>query len=80
MKNYGRSLSIGILTILMAAAAWAADPPGRVARLQYMSGSVSIQPRGTEDWVQGSANRPLTNADNVWADKDSRAELNGALL
>jgi hypothetical protein len=51
------------------------DAPGRVARLQYMSGQVSIQPRGVEDWVQGSANRPLTNADNVWTDKDSRAEL-----
>jgi hypothetical protein len=52
------------------------DPPGRVARLGYMTGSVSVQPRGTDDWVQGSVNRPLTNADNVWADKDSRAELN----
>jgi len=51
-------------------------PPGRVARLQFMSGSVSIQPHGTDDWVQGAVNRPLTNADNVWADKDSRAELN----
>jgi len=25
------------------------DPPGRTARLQYMSNSVSIQPRGTEN-------------------------------
>ncbi len=52
------------------------DPPGRAARLQYMTGSVSIQPRGTEDWVQGSLNRPLTIADNIWADKNARAELN----
>jgi hypothetical protein len=52
------------------------DPPGRATRLQYMSGSVSIQPRGTEDWVAGSLNRPLTIADNVWTDKESRAELN----
>jgi hypothetical protein len=52
------------------------DPPGRVARLEYMTGSVSVQPHGTDEWVQGSANRPLTIADNVWADKDSRAELN----
>ena len=52
------------------------DPPGRAARLQYMSGSVSIQPRGTEDWVSGSLNRPLTIADNVWTDNESRAELN----
>jgi hypothetical protein len=52
------------------------DPPGRTARLQYMSGSVSIQPSGTADWVAGSLNRPLTNSDNVWTDKSSRAELN----
>jgi len=41
-----------------------------------MTGQVSVQPQGTGDWVEGSANRPLTNADNVWADKDSRGELN----
>src|SRR5215472_12119032 len=52
------------------------DPPGRAVRLQYMSGSVSIQPNGTEDWVEGTLNRPLTNSDNIWADKSSRAELN----
>ena len=54
----------------------APDPPGRVARLQYMTGQISVQPEGTGDWAEGSTNRPLTNADNVWADKDSRAELN----
>jgi hypothetical protein len=52
------------------------DAPGRVARLQYMSGSVSIQPEGNGEWVAGAINRPLTNADNVWTDKNSRAELN----
>ncbi len=52
------------------------DPPGRVARLQYMTGAVSIQPKGTEEWVAGSLNRPLTTTDNVWTDKDARAELN----
>ena len=51
------------------------DPPGRAIRLQYQSGSVSIQPQGTGDWVEGSLNRPLTNSDNVWSDKSSRAEL-----
>jgi ferric-dicitrate binding protein FerR (iron transport regulator) len=52
------------------------DPPGRAARLQYMSGSVSIQPGGTGDWVAGAINRPLTNTDNIWTDKNSRSELN----
>ena len=51
------------------------DAPARAARLQYMTGSVSIQPQGTGDWANGELNRPLTNSDNVWADKNSRAEL-----
>ena len=52
------------------------DPPSRAARLQFMDGSVSVQPHGTDDWVAGAINRPLTNSDNVWADKNSRAEIN----
>ncbi len=52
------------------------DPPGRVARVQYMSGEVSMQPGGVNDWVAASMNRPLTTADRVWTDKNSRAELN----
>ena len=51
------------------------DPPGRVARLSYSVGSVSFQPGGEGDWVQAVNNRPLTTGDNLWADKDSRAEL-----
>jgi hypothetical protein len=47
-----------------------------VARLQYLAGDVSVQPHGTGEWIQGSVIRPLTDADNVWADKNSRAELN----
>ncbi|MDR3749770.1 MAG: FecR domain-containing protein [Acidobacteriota bacterium] len=52
------------------------DPPGRVARLQYTSGDVSMQPGGVNDWVAANLNRPLTTADRVWTDKNSRAELN----
>ena len=52
------------------------DPPGRVARLQYTSGEVSMQPGGVNDWVAASLNRPLTTSDRVWTDKNSRAELN----
>ena len=51
------------------------DPPGRVARLNYMQGSVSFQPGGETDWVRASPNRPLTTGDNLWADKNSRGEL-----
>ncbi len=51
------------------------DPPSRVARLAYMQGSVSFQPAGESQWVEAASNRPLTTGDQLWADKDSRAEL-----
>jgi hypothetical protein len=51
------------------------DPPGRVARLNYMEGSVSFQPGGENDWVDAVLNRPLVTGDNLWADEDSRAEV-----
>jgi len=51
------------------------DPPGRVARLNYIQGSISFQPGGETNWVQANPNRPLTVGDNLWADKNSRGEL-----
>lgn len=51
------------------------DPPSRVARLSYSVGSVSFQPGGEGDWAEAVKNRPLTTGDNLWADRDSRAEL-----
>ncbi|HEX4641985.1 MAG TPA: DUF6600 domain-containing protein, partial [Candidatus Acidoferrales bacterium] len=51
------------------------DPPGRVARLNFIQGSISFQPGGESDWVQANPNRPLTTGDNLWADRDARGEL-----
>ena len=51
------------------------DPPARVARLNYMQGSVSFQPGGEGDWIDAVPNRPLTTGDNLWTDRGSRAEL-----
>jgi hypothetical protein len=52
-----------------------ADPPSRVARLNFIQGSVSFQPAGTPDWLDVNPNRPLTTGDQLWADQDSRGEL-----
>ncbi len=51
------------------------DPPSRIARLNYMEGSVSFQPGGENDWVTAVLNRPLVTGDNLWADEGSRAEV-----
>jgi FecR protein len=51
------------------------DPPSRVARLGYMEGSVSFEPAGESEWVGAVPNRPMTTGDKLWADNNSRAEL-----
>jgi hypothetical protein len=51
------------------------DPPGRVARLNYMQGSVSFRPAGEDDWVTAVPNRPMVTGDDLWADENSRAEV-----
>src|SRR5260370_14075679 len=68
-------LVVSFLSAFSAAALADDDPPGRVARLNYMQGSVSFQPGGESDWVQASPNRPLTTGDNLWTDRNSRGEL-----
>ena len=64
------SLLVGIALLTAALPQQAAaqdqdDPPGRVARLGYMKGSVSFQPAGESDWVQAVSNRPMTTGDTA---------------
>lgn len=51
------------------------DPPGRVARLRYLQGSISFQPAGASEWALARINRPMTSGDRLWSDEDSRAEV-----
>jgi hypothetical protein len=73
----GVALLMLLLCAALSAAARAqdADPPGRVARLSDVEGSVSLQPAGVPDWTAATLNRPLTTGDKLWSDQSSRAEL-----
>ena len=51
------------------------DPPGRVARLSYLEGQVSLAPAESDDWAEAVLNRPLTSGDRLSLDRDARAEL-----
>lgn len=51
------------------------DPPSRVARLSFKSGSVSFRPGSVEDWTEASLNYPLTTGDHLWTQTGARAEL-----
>ena len=65
-----------VLVNLCIAPAWAqSDPPGRIARLNYMEGPVTFSPVGDNEWIDAQINRPLVHGDRLWTDKGSRAEI-----
>jgi hypothetical protein len=66
---------LSLLFVVPKARADEGDPPSRVARISFLDGNVSLQPGGTGDWGAAAKNRPVTVGDKIWADKDSRAEL-----
>ena len=69
------ALACLVLAVPLALADEPLDPPGRVARISLALGSVSLQPAGSDQWVADVLNRPLTNDDRLWSDRESRAEL-----
>lgn len=53
----------------------ALDPPGRVARVSYASGTLSFDPAGSEQWAELPLNRPLATGDTLWVPGGGRAEM-----
>jgi hypothetical protein len=52
-----------------------ADPPSRVARLNYLNGPVSFRPGSVDDWAAATLNYPLSTGDHLWTDAGAQAEL-----
>jgi len=77
MKAISSWLSIvgfWVLTLTGVSALWG-DPPSRVGRLNYMTGTVSYHPESVADWAPATLNYPLTIGDNLWTDTDGQAEI-----
>ncbi|MBZ5626987.1 MAG: FecR domain-containing protein, partial [Acidobacteriia bacterium] len=71
---------VELLTALLAITAASAmadadDPPSRVARLNFQSGSVSFRPGSVEEWAAATLNYPLTTGDHLWTDRGAQAEI-----
>ncbi|USQ14848.1 hypothetical protein J2N86_05980 [Legionella lytica] len=52
-----------------------ADPLTDIARLNLVTGSVSLLPAGEDQWVDASLNRPLVVGDSLWTDTSAKAAL-----
>lgn len=69
--------STGVALLSLAATLCHAqpDPPAQAGRLSYITGTVSIQPVGIDDWGQAYPNLPLGPGDRIVTDDDGRAEI-----
>ncbi|HSK08750.1 MAG TPA: DUF6600 domain-containing protein, partial [Vicinamibacterales bacterium] len=65
---------VALAGVLLATTALA-DPPSRVARLNYVKGSVSFRPATLDDWGPATLNHPLTTGDHLWTDGDAWTEM-----
>ncbi len=68
-------LVLGGLALAGLAVADPGDPPGRVARLNYLTGNVSYRPGSVEEWAGATPNYPLTTGYHLWADEGAGVEL-----
>jgi hypothetical protein len=74
LRRFVIGLSIALASVFAAGTAWA-DPPARIARLSYFSGTVSFSPAGDEQWANAVLNRPVISGDRLWSDNGGRVEL-----
>ena len=51
------------------------DPPARVGRLSYISGTVSFRTLDEDQWESAVVNYPVTEGLSFWTEPDSRAAL-----
>ncbi len=75
-RNRAKVLAlVGILGLLATGALLWADPPDRVGRLNFISGTVSFHPASLDEWAPATPNYPLTTGDHLWTDQDGQAEV-----
>lgn len=53
----------------------AQEPPGRMGRLAYAEGGVSMYQDPEQGWEKAYVNSPITSENSVWTEPGARAEL-----
>jgi len=59
----------------LASQADTSGPPGRVGRVAYLAGGVSLQVSGDTSWTTATINYPLSTGDRLYVDQGGRAEI-----
>jgi len=77
MKTTAIAAALGAILLLAPplAAQSLADPPGRVGRLSYIDGTVSLHSPDQDQWSEAVINYPVTTGDGFWTQPQSHAEV-----
>jgi hypothetical protein len=79
LSALSKSMPAGAALLLLALSASPSraqgDPPFQAGRLSFVSGAVSIQPVGLDDWGQAYQNLPVGPGDRIFTDSGGRAEI-----
>jgi hypothetical protein len=70
-----RVLLAFVLFGLSVGVASAQDAPGRVGRLSYIEGTVSLYSADQANWVPATVNYPVTSGESFWTEPSARAEI-----
>lgn len=68
-------LSLGTMLLLSSAHLAFADPAGRVGRLSYVEGTVSLHALDEDHWSLASLNYPVTSGNAFWTEPGARSEI-----
>jgi hypothetical protein len=69
------AISLLALPILLGGAARADDPPTRVGRVSYLSGTVSFHAADQDQWSAATLNYPVIAGNAFWTEPGGHAEL-----
>jgi hypothetical protein len=65
-----------VITFLAAVPALARDePPARVGRISFVSGSLAFHMPGQNEWSAAAVNYPVATGTSLWTEPDARAEI-----
>jgi hypothetical protein len=72
-----RFIALALLSFIAGSAglSQAQEPPGRMGRLAFAEGGVSIYQDSDQGWEKAYVNSPITSENSVWTEPGARAEL-----
>lgn len=73
----GLAAGVAVLAVVSTLPTFAQDddPPAVAARIAYLSGNVSLEAQGAQDWSVAPLNYPMVSGDRIYTDEGARVAI-----